>query len=727
MLRGLSGFGQGRRSTLTKILRHTAENDRIVLKLILALYYKKDKMASNTIAQFATELKMPADLLLTQLQAAGVQKNSTSDPLTKDDKDKLLNHLRRIHGAAGSTEKQKITVMRKSTVASKAIEVEVRKKRLEVMHVSDQSIGVTNFDIASIEPTADPKPGRAVRWSQLDSIEISNFKAIKNIKIPLSDVTIMVGPNSSGKSSVLQAIHWAARAASYIPPKNQSEVVSFERLDYSPSSEPLTTAYKGELSSDTKTDPTTIVFNHIQTDMDVSAATIRIWAARNRGGISVHIEGGSAVTPFKQRDEVITAYIPGLAGLSEKETILVKPLLRRQAASGDAGGVLRNVLFNIASRQPGENDNEAAIARVRRLNQLIQIVHPGVNVEVSFDDREDINIRAVFDDSLLSGVRRPLESAATGVLQAIQIFAYLILFRPKLLLIDEPDAHLHPDKQERLIEALEHAASEFGVQIIITTHSPNIVRAASSSTQLLWVKNGQLIDKDDETIRALLGWGGLDKKILFFVEDEDDRPIRAILRQWPNLNRQIAICRCFGIDNLPRNALLEGLLSDNSIAVSVLIHRDRDFMTEVDSQAWSKRYKAERTAVWITEHVDAEGYFCQTAYLAALYGVDLEIAENWIKMALSRCSKVRDTFYEKRKLICRILYEYGGGDSADDLWEAYGQISKKTVLGKTLHKALKTVLKEDKQDERLVDRFVIPKNFEMANELKNLIEIMLAK
>ena len=44
-------------------------------------------MASNNVAQFATELKMPADLLLTQLRSAGVEKSSASDPLSKDDKD----------------------------------------------------------------------------------------------------------------------------------------------------------------------------------------------------------------------------------------------------------------------------------------------------------------------------------------------------------------------------------------------------------------------------------------------------------------------------------------------------------------------------------------------------------------------------------------------------------------------------------------------------------------
>ncbi|KIF81338.1 translation initiation factor IF-2 [Noviherbaspirillum autotrophicum] len=95
-------------------------------------------MASNNVAQFATELKMPADLLLTQLRAAGVDKRSASDVLSKEDKDKLLNHLRRSHGASPDGEKKKITLTRKETTEikqadasgkSRTIQVEVRKKR----------------------------------------------------------------------------------------------------------------------------------------------------------------------------------------------------------------------------------------------------------------------------------------------------------------------------------------------------------------------------------------------------------------------------------------------------------------------------------------------------------------------------------------------------------------------------------------------------------------------
>ena len=113
-------------------------------------------MASNNVAQFATELKMPADLLLTQLRAAGVEKSSDSDVLSKEDKDKLLGHLRRAHGVAADGEKKKITLTRKETTEikqadssgkSRTIQVEVRKKRTFVKR-----------EDAPVEEAAAPAP-----------------------------------------------------------------------------------------------------------------------------------------------------------------------------------------------------------------------------------------------------------------------------------------------------------------------------------------------------------------------------------------------------------------------------------------------------------------------------------------------------------------------------------------------------------------------------------------
>ncbi|WP_408399245.1 translation initiation factor IF-2 associated domain-containing protein [Paraburkholderia aspalathi] len=693
-------------------------------------------MSGQTVGQFAAELKMPAVVLLEQMRAAGVAKESATDIISEREKAKLLDYLR----ASSSTSGRKISLTRRhvSEVSQKdasgkprTIQVEVRKKRTFVRRQSPEQVqdlapaAVTNISVDQLSPQIDSRT-KKIRWSKLASVEISNFKAVKNLRVPLSDVTILVGPNGSGKSSVLQAVHWATRAASYIPPQSQSEVVSFERLDYSPSSEPLTTAHRGELSPERSSQPTSVAFTHTGAEDETSStATVRIWAARNRGGISVHIEGGSAVTPFKQREELITTYIPGLAGLSEKETILVKPLLRRQAAGGDAGGVLRNVLFNIASRQAAEPDNRMAEERLQHLNRLVQMVHPNVRVEVSFDEREDVHIQASFDDQMLSGAKRPLEAAATGVLQIVQIFAYLVLFRPKLILIDEPDAHLHPDKQERLIEALELAADEFDVQVLLTTHSPHIARAASPAASLLWVNNGQVVEEQDEAIRSLLGWGGLDRKILFFVEDENDQAIRALLRQWPRLNRQITICRCFGVDNLPKNALLKGLLGEKAFDLKVVIHRDRDFMTEQESEKWGKKYSATGVAVWVTTDSDAEAYFCTPAYLSVLYDVSEEDASEWVDAAVQSCPDGKRVFFEKRKIINRLIYEDGGSPESEKLWNADVGISAKNILGKTLHRSLKNIVKASGFDDKKLDRFLVPTGHELAPELRQQIERLL--
>ena len=101
-------------------------------------------MPSNTVAQFATELKMPADVLLEQLRSAGVDIKSVDDPVTDADKAKLLESLRRAHGAS---ESQKITLTRRQTSEirqadgsgrSRTIPVEVRKKRVFVKRDSSE-------------------------------------------------------------------------------------------------------------------------------------------------------------------------------------------------------------------------------------------------------------------------------------------------------------------------------------------------------------------------------------------------------------------------------------------------------------------------------------------------------------------------------------------------------------------------------------------------------------
>jgi len=116
-------------------------------------------MSSNTVAEFASELKKSPDTLIEQLRSAGVEKSAASDPLTESDKQKLLSFLQNSHGTV-TAERKKITLVKKSTSEIKqadatgkarTIQVEVRKKRTFIKR--DDELEATSAPFAE-EPAA---------------------------------------------------------------------------------------------------------------------------------------------------------------------------------------------------------------------------------------------------------------------------------------------------------------------------------------------------------------------------------------------------------------------------------------------------------------------------------------------------------------------------------------------------------------------------------------------
>jgi len=123
-------------------------------------------MAQTTIEQFATELKMPAGALLEQLGKAGVAGKKEGDRLSETDKTKLLDYLRKQHGAAAEP-KKKITLTRKQTTEIKAsdstgkartIQVEVRKKRVFVKRDEGVEAAAPVEEAPAPTPAAPPAP-----------------------------------------------------------------------------------------------------------------------------------------------------------------------------------------------------------------------------------------------------------------------------------------------------------------------------------------------------------------------------------------------------------------------------------------------------------------------------------------------------------------------------------------------------------------------------------------
>ncbi len=140
------------------------------------------------VEQFAQELKLPPQLLLEQLKAAGVAKQDPADDVTEADKAHLLDYLRKMHGGGGEPGKTKITITRKqtgeirktdSTGKSRTIQVEVRKKRTYVK----REAGAATAEAPLVEELA----------AQAEPVAVAEEMAPPQIE-PVVEVAVEVAP-----------------------------------------------------------------------------------------------------------------------------------------------------------------------------------------------------------------------------------------------------------------------------------------------------------------------------------------------------------------------------------------------------------------------------------------------------------------------------------------------------------------------------------------------------
>ena len=170
------------------------------------------------------------------------------------------------------------------------------------------------------------------------------------------------------------------------------------------------------------------------------------------------------------------AYLPYLSRMSSVEPMYTQRFVESKVTSGSPGEVLRNTLLMV--RGKGKNPSE----KFEKLRKILQ--EPPFEItlqDVSFKEESDIYLYVMRDFEKSKGPGNPVDSTrdimleGSGFLQWLSLFAHALQEETDVLLLDEPDAHMHGDLQLKMFEKLCDICKSEGKQILMATHSTQII------------------------------------------------------------------------------------------------------------------------------------------------------------------------------------------------------------------------------------------------------------
>ena len=556
---------------------------------------------------------------------------------------------------------------------------------------------------------------------QISAVRIQNFKKISDTRIELGPITYLVGGNNSGKSSVLQALHTAVSCAQASVELGQ-QVVAEASLRYSPVADFTLLGHDAPYENRSGGQRGIVEFEGLAAEtVDPAEYRIEMYKARNHNNVGVERSG--LLAGFGQvicdPNKLFSVYVPGLAGVPHREGMSGYAAVFRKAASGDANLVFRNIIRLLADRD-----------LLGELEQLVgEVLKSHVSFRVNFDLERDLYVDVQLAADSVPDPKNflPVDLWGTGLLQITQIFAYVLLFKPALLLVDEPDSHLHPSRQKSLGVALERVSEQFHCKVIVSTHSRHLITSASEAVKVVWMKEGRVESSSHRELAALLmDLGALDQldnstKTIIYTEDENPKILKQALDSLLLPSGSVKVATFNGLNNTFAAEAFKDMAELMDPVPRVLIHRDRDFLTDQELEEWSRPFVDRGISVFCPPLCDTESYCVSEAHIALATDMDLADVKSLRDAVISEnkdelCKKHR----EKRRFANK-RYLDGGAPRTEELWPTTELPTEGCLYGKLLKAKMEEALRKKgllAQGARLDDVASV----ELAKELRQVLE-----
>lgn len=384
-----------------------------------------------------------------------------------------------------------------------------------------------------------------------ERLEFHRFKQFKDSAITLrSGLSLVVGGNNSGKSSVLHGLAvWEfcktileftrGRKAWIFTEAGQG--IGVGSAEFSPISVPSLKHLWTDLKTQRADEPDGYTLkvraswpvgdNSRHLEFGLSLANDRLFIKTTSSDLLLEEVQAADGTPVSGAVPKV-AYLPPFAGITDKESRNSVAVRNRLIGQGLSGGVIRNVLYDMWQHNRSERFrlrgtkskiSNSDLANLRKtdpwellLKALAELFQIGLTVH-EYDDRYHTylhveTVRGNMDGGTLkktpSDIARDLMVEGSGFLQWLSVYALALSPEIHVVLLDEPDAHLHCSLQLELVRYLSELASSKGKQVLLATHSTELIRGFEFS-RILEIKKGKgsYLVEEDRKVGLLAGIG----------------------------------------------------------------------------------------------------------------------------------------------------------------------------------------------------------------------------
>ena len=320
------------------------------------------------------------------------------------------------------------------------------------------------------------------------SLKLVNFKGFKDVEISFTNnLSVLTGKNNSGKTSILEALlifqesfnftlHKIERKTSTLVKNSILNIgeYNFQDMFIIYFQSVRSQDYYELFYRDSKYFEIEISFaENIKIGFNIS---------KGRGGTAYNIKPIVSNNDLQRlnRDFNIRNFFyaiksSSIYSINQYEPIYSPKMLDKLSSEGNKQAIFRNRLLKIKEK--------GYLNSLQNYTETL-LDFKNFKLKIEFDPNIDIYIKAYF--SLDGEQNQDIALLGSGTLQIIEVLITILLtdsFQNKMILLDEPDSHLHRGIQKILLEKLREYG-ENGYQVLITTHNEQII-AISKLDELL--------------------------------------------------------------------------------------------------------------------------------------------------------------------------------------------------------------------------------------------------